>query len=80
MRFQNYPQKKNQLLSEQSFPNSIKDSLLTPDQTSLQRKVAQPEDSLTSEEFEQFRYHATKSNKNKMHMMVTVVVVYTRHG
>ena len=44
-------------LSEQSFPNSIKDSLLTPDQTSLQRKVAQPEDSLTRlrKEFEQFR-------------------------
>ena len=44
-------------ISEQSFPNSIKDSLLTPDQTSLQRKVAQPEDSLTRlrKEFEQFR-------------------------
>ena len=44
-------------VSEQSFPNSIKDSLLTPDQTSLQRKVAQPEDSLTRlrKEFEQFR-------------------------
>ena len=44
-------------MSEQSFPNSIKDSLLTPDQTSLQRKVAQPEDSLTRlrKEFEQFR-------------------------
>jgi len=51
------PEKKPVDMSEQSFPNSIKDSLLTPDQTSLQRKVAQPEDSLTRlrKEFEQFR-------------------------
>jgi len=51
------PEKKPVDVSEQSFPNSIKDSLLTPDQTSLQRKVAQPEDSLTRlrKEFEQFR-------------------------
>jgi len=51
------PEEKPVDLSEQSFPNSIKDSLLTPDQTSLQRKVAQPEDSLTRlrKEFEQFR-------------------------
>ena len=51
------PEEKPVDISEQSFPNSIKDSLLTPDQTSLQRKVAQPEDSLTRlrKEFEQFR-------------------------
>ena len=51
------PEEKPVDVSEQSFPNSIKDSLLTPDQTSLQRKVAQPEDSLTRlrKEFEQFR-------------------------
>mgnify|MGYP001257115491 CR=1 FL=1 len=51
------PEEKPVDMSEQSFPNSIKDSLLTPDQTSLQRKVAQPEDSLTRlrKEFEQFR-------------------------
>jgi len=51
------PEEKSVDVSEQSFPNSIKDSLLTPDQTSLQRKVAQPEDSLTRlrKEFEQFR-------------------------
>ena len=51
------PKEKPVDVSEQSFPNSIKDSLLTPDQTSLQRKVAQPEDSLTRlrKEFEQFR-------------------------
>ena len=51
------PEEKPGDVSEQSFPNSIKDSLLTPDQTSLQRKVAQPEDSLTRlrKEFEQFR-------------------------
>ena len=40
------PEEKPVDMSEQSFPNSIKDSLLTPDQTSLQRKVAQPEDSI----------------------------------
>ena len=51
------PEEKPVDVSEQSFPNSIKDSLLTPDQTSLQRKVAQSEDSLTRlrKEFEQFR-------------------------
>ena len=51
------PEEKPVDISEQSFPNSIKDSLLTPDQTSLQRKVAQPEDSLTRlrKEFAQFR-------------------------
>ena len=51
------PEEKPVDVSEQSFPNSIKDSLLTPDETSLQRKVAQPEDSLTRlrKEFEQFR-------------------------
>ena len=51
------PEEKPVDMSEQSFPNSIKDSLLTPDQTSLQRKVAQPEDSLIRlrKEFEQFR-------------------------
>ena len=51
------PEEKPVDMSEQSFPNSIKDSLLTPDQTSLQRKVAQPEDSITRlrKEFEQFR-------------------------
>ena len=51
------PEEKPVDVSEQSFPNSIKDSLLTPDQTSLQRKVAQPEDSLTRlrKEFDQFR-------------------------
>ena len=51
------PEEKPVDVSEQSFPNSIKDSLLTTDQTSLQRKVAQPEDSLTRlrKEFEQFR-------------------------
>ena len=51
------PEEKPVDMSEQSFPNSIKDSLLTPDETSLQRKVAQPDDSLTRlrKEFEQFR-------------------------
>ena len=51
------PEEKPVDMSEQSFPNAIKDSLLTPDQTSLQRKAAQPEDSLTRlrKEFEQFR-------------------------
>ncbi|MAG49374.1 hypothetical protein CMO86_06865 [Candidatus Woesearchaeota archaeon] len=51
------PEEKPVDVSEQSFPNSIKDSLLTPDQTSLQRQAAQPEDSLTRlrKEFEQFR-------------------------
>ena len=58
MRFVKLPPRRKPVdVSEQSFPNSIKDSLLTPDQTSLQRKVAQPEDSLTRlrKEFEQFR-------------------------
>ena len=51
------PEEKPVDMSEQSFPNAIKDSLLTPDQTSLQRKAAQPEDSLSRlrKEFEQFR-------------------------
>jgi len=51
------PEEKTVDVSEQSFPNAVKDSLLTPDETSQQRKAAQPIDSLTRlrNEFEQFR-------------------------
>ena len=76
------PEEKPVDVSEQSFPNSIKDSLLTPEQTSLQRKVAQPEDSLTRlrKEFgPSLELSCNATLKNKMHMMVIVVVVQLRY-